>query len=77
VRTKPSSPMDGHPPWGWRAVKYADLSQEPAATNYQFTFDRSWPSPGNTAPYLLYAVVRIAGIARQGMRHGDKAAKRN
>ena len=55
---------------GLAAVKYADLSQN-RITNYQFSFDRMLALQGNTAPYLLYAVVRIAGIARKG---GDLAA---
>jgi arginyl-tRNA synthetase len=50
---------------GLAAVKYADLSQN-RITNYQFSFDRMLALSGNTAPYLLYAVVRIAGIARKG-----------
>ena len=50
---------------GLAAVKYADLSQN-RTTNYQFSFDRMLALAGNTAPYLLYAVVRIAGIARKG-----------
>jgi arginyl-tRNA synthetase len=50
---------------GLAAVKYADLSQN-RITNYQFSFDRMLALQGNTAPYLLYAVVRIAGIARKG-----------
>ena len=54
---------------GLAAVKYADLSQN-RITNYQFSFDRMLALQGNTAPYLLYAVVRIAGIARKG---GDLA----
>jgi arginyl-tRNA synthetase len=54
---------------GLAAVKYADLSQN-RTTNYQFSFDRMLALAGNTAPYLLYAVVRIAGIARKG---GDVA----
>jgi arginyl-tRNA synthetase len=54
---------------GLAAVKYADLSQN-RITNYQFSFDRMLALQGNTAPYLLYAVVRIAGIARKG---GDGA----
>ena len=49
---------------GLAAVKYADLSQN-RITNYQFSFDRMLALQGNTAPYLLYAVVRIAGIARK------------
>jgi len=55
---------------GLAAVKYADLSQN-RTTNYQFSFDRMLALQGNTAPYLLYAVVRIAGIARKG---GDGGA---
>ncbi len=54
---------------GLAAVKYADLSQN-RTTNYQFSFDRMLALQGNTAPYLLYAVVRIAGIVRKG---GDVA----
>ncbi len=50
---------------GLAAVKYADLSQN-RVTNYQFSFDRMLALQGNTAPYLLYALVRIAGIARKG-----------
>jgi arginyl-tRNA synthetase len=58
---------------GLAAVKYADLSQN-RITNYQFSFDRMLALQGNTAPYLLYAVVRIAGIARKG---GDLEAGSN
>ena len=50
---------------GLAAVKYADLSTN-RITNYQFSFDRMLALSGNTAPYLLYAVVRISGIARKG-----------
>ncbi len=50
---------------GLAAVKYADLSQN-RLTNYQFSFDRMLSLQGNTAPYLLYAIVRIAGISRKG-----------
>jgi arginyl-tRNA synthetase len=50
---------------GIAAVKYADLSTN-RITNYQFSFDRMLALSGNTAPYLLYAVVRIQGIARRG-----------
>ncbi len=50
---------------GLAAVKYADLSTN-RNTNYQFSFDRMLALTGNTAPYLLYALVRIAGIARKG-----------
>ncbi|MCP9916432.1 arginine--tRNA ligase [Cyanobium sp. ATX 6F1] len=50
---------------GHAAVKYADLSTN-RGTNYQFSFDRMLALQGNTAPYLLYAFVRIQGIARKG-----------
>tara|TARA_Y100001968_G_C19450636_1_gene768300 strand:+ start:5127 stop:6938 length:1812 start_codon:yes stop_codon:yes gene_type:complete len=50
---------------GIAAVKYADLSQH-RVTNYQFSFDKMLSLQGNTAPYLLYALVRIAGITRKG-----------
>jgi arginyl-tRNA synthetase len=50
---------------GLAAVKYADLATN-RITNYQFSFGRMLALSGNTAPYLLYAVVRIAGIARKG-----------
>jgi arginyl-tRNA synthetase len=58
---------------GLAAVKYADLSTN-RTTNYQFSFDRMLALTGNTAPYLLYAVVRIAGIARKGGDLGAGAA---
>jgi arginyl-tRNA synthetase len=57
---------------GLAAVKYADLSQN-RTTNYQFSFDRMLALQGNTAPYLLYAVVRIAGIARKGAEAAEAA----
>ena len=49
---------------GLAAVKYADLSTN-RITNYQFSFERM-QGPTNAGPYLLYAVVRISGIARKG-----------
>ncbi len=50
---------------GIAAIKYADLSQN-RISNYQFSFDKMLSLQGNTAPYLLYALVRIAGISRNG-----------
>ena len=58
---------------GLGAVKYADLSTN-RITNYQFSFERMLALTGNTAPYLLYAVVRIAGIGRRGGAMADAAA---
>ena len=49
---------------GLGAVKYADLSQN-RITNYQFSFDKMLSLNGNTAPYLLYTLVRISGIKRK------------
>ena len=50
---------------GISAVKYADLSQN-RTTNYIFSFDKMLELQGNTAPYMLYAYVRIRGISRKG-----------
>lgn len=50
---------------GMAAVKYADLSQN-RTSNYVFSYDKMLSLQGNTAPYLLYAFVRIQGISRKG-----------
>lgn len=50
---------------GISAVKYADLSQN-RTSNYIFSFDKMLALQGNTAPYMLYAYVRIRGISRKG-----------
>jgi arginyl-tRNA synthetase len=50
---------------GISAVKYADLSQN-RNSNYIFSYDKMLALQGNTAPYLLYAYVRIQGISRKG-----------
>lgn len=50
---------------GISAVKYADLSQN-RTSNYIFNFDKMLALQGNTAPYMLYAYVRIRGISRKG-----------
>ncbi|MFQ4136345.1 arginine--tRNA ligase [Nodosilinea sp. PGN35] len=50
---------------GIGAVKYADLSQN-RTSNYIFSFDKMLALAGNTAPYMLYAYVRVQGIARKG-----------
>jgi arginyl-tRNA synthetase len=50
---------------GISAVKYADLSQN-RLSNYSFSYDKMLALQGNTAPYLLYAYVRVQGIARKG-----------
>ena len=50
---------------GIGAVKYADLSQN-RTSNYIFSFDKMLALQGNTAPYMLYAYVRVQGISRKG-----------
>ncbi|MBW4574713.1 MAG: arginine--tRNA ligase [Aphanothece sp. CMT-3BRIN-NPC111] len=50
---------------GISAVKYADLSQN-RTSNYVFSYDKMLSLQGNTAPYMLYAYVRIQGISRKG-----------
>lgn len=50
---------------GIGAVKYADLSQN-RTSDYIFSYDKMLALQGNTAPYMLYAYVRIRGISRKG-----------
>jgi arginyl-tRNA synthetase len=50
---------------GIGAVKYADLSQN-RTSDYVFSYDKMLALQGNTAPYMLYAYVRIQGISRKG-----------
>jgi len=49
---------------GIGAVVYADLSQN-RTSDYVFSWDKLLALEGNTAPYLLYACVRIASILRK------------
>jgi len=49
---------------GIGAVKYADLSTEPAR-DYVFDWDRMLAFEGNTGPYLQYAHARIRSIFRR------------
>ena len=46
-------------------MKYADLSQN-RTSDYIFSFDKMLALQGNTAPYMLYAYVRVQGISRKG-----------
>jgi len=50
---------------GISAVKYADLSLN-RMTNYVFSFKKMLSLQGNTAPYMMYAYVRVRGISREG-----------
>ncbi len=49
---------------GIGAVKYADLSSH-RVNDYTFSYDRMLRFEGNTAAFLMYAYVRIAGIKRR------------
>jgi arginyl-tRNA synthetase len=55
---------------GIAAVKYAELSHN-RTTNYVFAFDKMVSLHGNTAPYILYAYARVAGIAAEAARRQD------
>jgi arginyl-tRNA synthetase len=50
---------------GLSAIKYADLSQN-RTSNYVFSYEKMLALQGNTAPYMMYAYVRICGISRKG-----------
>ena len=54
---------------GIAAIKYADLSTE-RSKDYVFNFDRMLAFEGDTGPYLLYALVRIASIFRKAAEQG-------
>jgi arginyl-tRNA synthetase len=56
---------------GIGAIKYADLSLN-RMTNYVFSYDKMLSLQGNTAPYMMYAYVRVKGIARAGGINLDK-----
>jgi len=49
---------------GISSVKYADLSKN-RTNDYTFSFEQMLSFEGNTAPYLLYAYTRIAGIFKR------------
>lgn len=49
---------------GIGAIKYADLSCHRTG-DYSFSYDRMLRFEGNTAAYLMYSYVRIAGIKRR------------
>lgn len=49
---------------GIGAIKYADLSCN-RTSDYTFSYDRMLRFEGNTAAYLMYSYVRIAGIKRK------------
>jgi arginyl-tRNA synthetase len=60
---------------GISAIKYADLSQN-RTSNYIFNYDKMLALQGNTAPYMLYAYVRVQGISRKGNIDFEKLSDR-
>ncbi|WP_448693256.1 arginine--tRNA ligase [Pseudomonas rhizophila] len=56
---------------GIDAVKYADLSKH-RTSDYSFNFDLMLNFEGNTAPYLLYAYTRVAGVFRKLGKNFDE-----
>ncbi|NCG20047.1 MAG: arginine--tRNA ligase [Rhodobacterales bacterium] len=54
---------------GVGAVKYFDLSQNPAS-DITFDWDRSLSMEGNSAPYLMYAHARCCSIVRRAAERG-------
>lgn len=54
---------------GIGAIKYADLSNN-RISDYTFSYDKMLRFEGNTAAFLLYAYVRIAGIKRKIQSNG-------
>jgi len=60
---------------GVGAVKYADLSQN-RTSNYVFSYGKMLALQGNTAPYLIYAYVRVQGIiSRKGQIDFEQLAQ--
>lgn len=59
---------------GLGAIKYADLSCHRTG-DYTFSYDRMLRFEGNTAAFLMYAYVRVAGIKRRINATPAKGAK--
>ena len=52
----------------YSSIKYADLSST-RTKDYRFSFDSMLSLTGNTAPYLLYAYVRLSAILRNASNY--------
>ena len=61
---------------GIGAIKYADLSCHRTG-DYTFSYDRMLRFEGNTAAFLMYAYVRIAGIKRKVNADVEKLKKKH
>jgi arginyl-tRNA synthetase len=59
---------------GTDAIKYADLSSH-RVKDYVFSYDRMLRFEGNTAPFLLYAYVRMRSIQRKVGKSMDEVLK--
>ena len=60
---------------GIGAIKYADLSCH-RTSDYTFSYDRMLRFEGNTAAFLMYSYVRVAGIKRKVNVDVDALAKK-
>ncbi len=58
---------------GINAIKYSDLSCH-RNSDYVFSYDKMLRFEGNTAAFLLYALVRIKSIQRKVKTSSDKAS---
>jgi len=61
---------------GVAALRYADLSSS-RTMDYTFSWEKLLAFEGNTAPYLMYAVVRVRSIFRKsglGVGQGEEGA---
>ena len=57
---------------GYGAVKYADLSHDPA-TAIDFNWDKALALEGNSGPYLQYAYARVCSLLEKAGSVGDGA----
>ena len=60
---------------GYGAVKYADLSHDPA-TAIDFSWDKALALEGNSGPYLQYAYARVCSLLEKSDRDASGAAER-
>ena len=58
---------------GFGAVKYADLSHDPA-TAIDFSWDKALALEGNSGPYLQYAYARVCSLLDKAAEVGAKPA---
>ena len=58
---------------GYGAVKYADLSHDPA-TAVDFDWNKALALEGNSGPYLQYAHARVCSLVDKAAAQGDSPA---